>query len=160
MVKNNKKDEKQKKSEFKIFLKKRAPIYLGLIAIFLVFVVPELTKSNLQSSFPSDLSDEKKQALDILMNYKGPNAKGLSVVDAVSNKIKDEYPDEKIYDNKKTKIIWLIQNINSSNYQINLNFESYKGKILYDWHVNIENQEIKSNNSESKHIIDIVDFYD
>ena len=40
-----KKDEKSRESEFKKFVKKRAPIYLGVIALLIVFVVPELTRA-------------------------------------------------------------------------------------------------------------------
>jgi len=54
---SKKKDEKPRESEFKKFVKKRAPIYLGVIALLIVFVVPELTKSNLENSFPNDLTD-------------------------------------------------------------------------------------------------------
>ena len=42
------------------FLKKRAPIYLALIAMFVVFVIPEMTKGTLEKSFP-ELSDEKSK---------------------------------------------------------------------------------------------------
>jgi len=161
MVKENqKKEEKQKKSDFKAFLKKRAPIYLGIIALLLVFVVPELTKHNLQSSFPNNLNDSEKKALDILMSYKGPNNKGLSVVDAISNKIAEEYPNEKIYDNKKTKIDFIVSNVQLNDFQISLNFTSYKGEMNYSWNVDTETLKIKANNSESKHIIDLVDYYD
>ena len=45
MGKDRKKDkEKPKKSEFKAFLKKRAPIYLGIIGLFVIFLVPVVTK--------------------------------------------------------------------------------------------------------------------
>ena len=51
--KKRKEEEKpKKKSDFKAFLKKRAPIYLGLIAMFIVFVIPEFNKGDLESSFP------------------------------------------------------------------------------------------------------------
>jgi len=161
MVKEKqKKEEKQKKSDFKAFLKKRAPIYLGIIALLLVFVVPELTKHNLQNSFPTNLNDNEKKALDILMTYKGPNEKGLSVFDAISNKIAEEYPNEKIYDNKKTKIDFRVSKIQLNDFQISLNFTSYKGEMNYSWNVDTETLKIKANNSESKHIIDLVDYYD
>ena len=89
-------DEKPKKSDFKAFLKKRAPIYLGLIALFAVFVIPELTKGDLESSFP-ELSAEEQQIVDIIMEYNGPNGSGLTVMEAISNKINEKYPDEKKY---------------------------------------------------------------
>ena len=157
---SKKKEEKPKESEFKKFVKKRAPIYLGVIALIVVFVVPELTKGDLQSKFPENLSEEERKIVDTLMSYKGPNEKGLSVLDAISNKISEEYPDEKIYDNKKTSVNLLVTSTESEDHQVTLNFQSYKGELNYDWNVNAETGEIKGNNPESKHIIDLVDFYD
>ena len=154
-----KKEEKPKKSDFKAFLKKRAPIYLGLIAMFVVFAVPELTKGDLESSFP-ELSAEEQQVIDVLMGYNGPNESGLTVMDAISNKISEEYPDEKIFDNKKTSVELTVSSVDSEKYQIILNFKSHKGEMNYDWNVDLSSGEIISNNRESKHIIDVVDFYD
>jgi len=154
-----KKEEKPKKSDFKAFLKKRAPIYLGLIAMFVVFAVPELTKGDLESSFP-ELTSEEQQVVDVLMGYNGPNESGLTVMEAISNKISEEYPDEKIFDNKKTKVELTVSSIDSEKYQIVLNFKAHKGEMNYDWNVNITTGEITSNNPESKYIIDIVDYYD
>lgn len=159
MTKDDEKRKKATKSDFGSFLKKRAPIYLGIIAMFIIFIVPELTKNNLQNSFPN-LPDDEQHALDILMSYKGQNEKGLSVMDAISNKINEEYPNEKIYDNKKTKVNLLISNSSLNDYQISLDFESYKGEMNYVWNVNVKTLEIRANNSEAKHIIDLVDFYD
>lgn len=156
---SKKKDEKPRESEFKKFVKKRAPIYLGVIALLIVFVVPELTKSNLENSFPNDLTDEENQALDMLMSYKGPNDKGLSVKDAIKNKISEEYPNEKIYDNKKTTINLSVTK-NEQEYLVLLNFQSYKGELNYEWSVNIDTGNIKGNNPDAKHIIDLVNFYD
>ena len=97
------KEEKPKKSDFKAFLRKRAPIYLGIMGLFILFVVPDLMKGDLESSFP-ELSSEEQQVIDVLMGYNGPNESGLTVMDAISMKISEEYPDEKIYDNKKTNV--------------------------------------------------------
>ena len=161
MVKDSKKKkDKPKESEFKKFVKKRAPIYLGVIALIVVFVVPELTKGDLQSSFPEDLTEQEKQALDTVMSYKGPNEKGLSVLDAISDKIKEDYPNEKIYDNKKTSVNLVITSIDTNESRVVLDFKSYKGELKYDWNVNLETREIEGNNPEGKHIIDLVDFYD
>ena len=160
MVKDRKKkQEKPKKSDFKAFLRKRAPIYLGIIALFVVFIIPELTKGDLESSLP-ELDAEKQKVVDILMNYNGPNESGLTVMNAISNKINEEYPDEKIFDNKKTKVELIVSDDEKEEYQVVLNFESYNGVMNYDWNVNKESGEIISNNSASKHIIDTVDFYD
>jgi hypothetical protein len=157
-----KKEDKPKKSDFKAFLKKRAPIYLGIVAIFVVFVIPELTKGDLESSFPDNLTDEEKQILEILMSYSGPNEKGLTVMNAIKEQITTEYPDEKIYNNKKTKVDLNITNEfdSTENYKVVLIFESYKGKIDYVWNVNLNAKTIKAESSNAKHIIDIVDYYD
>ena len=94
------------------------------------------------------------------MGYDGPNDSGLTVMDAISNKISEEYPDEKIYDNKKTKVGLTVSSINSEEYQVILNFKSYNGEMNYDWNVNTNSEEITSNNPGSKYIMDLVDFYD
>jgi len=161
MVKDKKKKEgeKPKKNDFKSFLKKRAPIYLALIAMFIIFVVPEMTKGTLEKSLP-ELSVEDQQAVDILMKYNGPDNDGLTVLEALENRISEEYPDEKIYDNKKTTVDLTVTNLNSEEYQITFNFESYKGEMNYDWKVNVNSEEISSNNSEAKYIINLVKYYD
>ncbi len=153
------KEAKPKKSDFKAFLKKRAPIYLGIMGLFMLFVVPDLMKGDLESTFP-ELSSEEQQVVDVLMGYKGPNESGLTLIDAISQKISEEYPDEKIYNNKKTVVDLTVSNIDSEEYQVVLNFESHKGEMNYDWSVDTNSEKITSNNPESKHIIDVVDFYD
>ena len=153
------KEKKPKKSDFKAFLKKRAPIYLGIMGLFLLFVVPDLMKGDLESSFPELTSDEQ-QVIDIIMKYDGPNDSGLTVIDAISMKISEEYPDEKIYDSKKTTVELTVSNINLEEYQVVLNFKSHKGEMNYDWNVDMNSEKITSNNQKSKYIIDLVDFYD
>lgn len=153
------KEEKPKKSDFKAFLRKRAPIYLGIMGLFMLFVVPDLMKGDLESSFP-ELSSEEQQVVDILMGYNGPNESGLTVMDAISMKISEEYPDEKIYDNKKTNVELIVSSVGSEEYQVVLNFESHKGEMNYNWNVDMTSGKITSNNQESKYIIDLVDFYD
>jgi hypothetical protein len=156
---SKKKEDKPKKNDFKSFLKKRAPIYLALIAMFVVFVVPEYTKGTLEKSFP-ELSDKNQQVVDILMKYDGPNDAGLTVKEALENKISEKYPQEKIFDHKKTTVDLTITNVNSEEHQVVLNFKSYKGEMNYDWNVNVISEEISSNNSESKYIIELVNYYD
>ncbi len=159
MAKDKKKEDKPKKNDFKSFLRKRAPIYLALIAMLVIFVIPEMTKGTLEKSLP-ELSVENQQAVDILMNYDGPNNDGLTVFEALENKISEEYPDEKIYDNKKTTIDLTVTNVNPEEYQVVFNFKSHKGEMNYDWNVNVSSEKIISNNSESKYIIDLVNYYD
>jgi len=156
---SKKKEDKPKKNDFKSFLKKRAPIYLALIAMLVVFVIPEYTKGTLEKSFP-EFSAEEQQVIDILMKYDGPNNDGLTVLEALENKIDEEYPNEKIFDHKKTTVDLVITNIDSEEYKVNFNFKSHKGEMNYDWNVNVISEEISSNNSESKHIIDLVNYYD
>ena len=153
------KEEKPKKSDFKAFLKKRAPIYIGIMGLFILFVVPDLMKGDLESSLP-ELTSEEQQVVDVLMGYNGPNESGLTVMDAISMKISEEYPNEKIYDNKKTKVELTVSNIDLEEYQVILNFESHKGEMNYDWNVDMNTEKITSNNQESKYIINLVDFYD
>ncbi|MDH3203774.1 MAG: hypothetical protein OEL81_03725 [Nitrosopumilus sp.] len=154
-----KKEDKPKKNDFKSFLRKRAPIYLALIAMLVVFVIPEMTKGTLEKNFP-ELSDENQQVVDILMGYDGPNNDGLTVLEALKNKINEEYPNEKIFDHKKTTIDLTITNVDSKEYQVNFNFKSHKGEMDYDWNVNVDSEKITPNNSEAKYIIDLVDYYD
>ena len=156
---DKKKEGKSKKNDLKSFLKKRAPIYLALVAMLIVFVIPEYTKGTLEKSFP-ELTDEYQQVLDVLMNYDGPNNSGLTVMEAIENKISEKYPNEKIYDHKKTTVDLTITNVNSEEYKIILNFKSYNGEMNYDWNVNADTKKITSNNSEGKHVIDIVNYYD
>ena len=153
------KEEKPKKNDFKAFLRKRAPIYLGIMGLFILFIVPDLMKGDLESSF-QELTSEEQQVMDILMGYNGPNDSGLTVMDAISMKISEEYPDERIFDNKKTKVELTVSNIDLDEYQVILNFESHKGEMNYNWNVDISSGKITSNNQESKYIINLVDFYD
>ncbi len=161
MVKDTKKkEEKPKESEFKKFLIKRAPIYLAVIAIVIIFIVPDLTKGNLQSSFPESLTEEEKLVVDSLMAYDGPNEEGWSIMDAISNEISEEYPNEKIFDNKKTMVNIVVSNVENENYQVVFDFESYKGDFHYNWDIDMQTGDVTGNDEESKYIISLVDFYD
>ena len=128
---SKKKNEKPKESQFKKFLIKRAPIYLAAIAIMIIFIVPDLTKGDLQSSLPQTLTQEEQLVVDFLMAYNGPNEKGLSLLDAISKEISEEYPNEKIYDNKKTLLFLL----------------PLSERILFQIYLNPEN--LEENNQES-----------
>lgn len=159
MVKDKKREEeKPKKSDFKAFLKKRAPIYLAVIAMVAIYVIMPLQEKNFEKSLP-ELSIEEEEILEILMTYDGKNG-GYTVKDAIKDQISEEYPDEKIFDNKKTSVELTVSNINLEEYQIIFNFKSHKGEINYDWNINSSSGEISSNNSESKYLINKVDFYD
>jgi len=157
---SKKKEEKPKESQFKKFLIKRAPIYLAAIAIMIIFIVPEFTKGDLQSSFPENLTDEERLVVDTLMAYDGPNKEGLSIMDAISNEISEEYPNEKIYDNKKTEVNVVVSNVENEKYQVVFDFESYKDDFHYSWDIDMQTGDIRGNDEESKYIINLVDFYD
>jgi len=158
----NFKSKKEKKSDFKSFLKKRAPIYLGIMVFFLIFLIPELTQSNLQTSLPNNFTEEEKQALDILMSYDGDNDKGLTIIDALAEQIETEYPNEKIYDNNDTTIDLFVSSIDETKneYEVSFIFESYNGLHEYLWNINVDTGEIKAVNSEAKGIVGIVDYFD
>ncbi len=161
MVKDSKKKkDKPKESEFKKFLIKRAPIYLAVTAIVIIFIVPELTKGDLQSSFPETLTEEEKLVVNTLMAYDGPNEEGFSIMDAISNEISEEYPNEKIFDNKKTKVNVVVSNVENENYQVVFDFESYKEDFHYNWNMDMQTGDVTGNDEESKYIISLVDFYD
>ena len=158
--KNKKEEEKPKKNNFKAFLKKRAPLYLAGIALIVISVNGVLSEKNLDD-FLIDLSEEEQIVVDMLMQYNGPNESGLNVKDAIENKINEEFPNLKIFDDRNTRIHVVVTNINLQEYQVILNFKSDKGNdINFDWNIDIDSKEIKSNNPESKHIINTVDFYD
>ena len=161
MVKDSKKkEEKPKESQFKKFLIKRAPIYLATIAIVIIFIVPELTKGDLQSSFPQTLTEEEKSVVDTLMAYNGPDKEGYSVIDAISNEISEEYPNEQIYDHRKTKVNVVVSNVENEMYQVVFDFESHKNGFHYNWNIDMNTGDVKGNDEESKYIIHLVDFYD
>ena len=141
------------------FLKKRAPIYLGLIGLFAIFVVPIFTEKTLENSLPS-LEDEHQYAVDLLKSYKGSNDRGMTVIQVISDNLADKYTDENIYENEKTRIELSISDENSPVYKITINFESYKGELEYIWNVNINSNEIEAISSDAKQISNIVDYYD
>ena len=153
--------EPRKKQSFKEFLKKRAPIYLGLIGLFVIFVVPELTQSNLEKFYPENLSQNQEQALKTVMSYNGPNQKGLTVIDALKQQIDDDYSDEKIYDKKDTKISFNVNPTeNENSFDVTLIFDTYKESKEFVWNVNLKSNDIKAESLDAKHILDIVNYYD
>ncbi|MDH3610207.1 MAG: hypothetical protein OEM79_00445 [Nitrosopumilus sp.] len=161
MVKDLKKgDKKPKEPQFKQFIKKRAPIYLAVIAIVIIFIVPEITKGTLQDSFPKNLSEEELRVLETLMAYDGPNEEGLTVMDAISNEIDEEYPSEKIFDDRKTQVNVIVSKLEKENYQVVFDFESYKDDFHYNWNINMVTGDVEGNDEDSKYLIELVDFYD
>ena len=152
--------EKEKKSSGKAFLKKRAPIYLAVITLVIVFIIPELTASSLRDHIPDDLEDDKKKALDIFLAYRGPNNSGLNAIDVLAEKIESDYPAEKIFDDKDTTTVFLVEKMNESNeaYKIKFDFQTKKEGVFYEWSVNISSGEILSLNNDAKKILEIVNY--
>lgn len=159
MVRDKKKKDKEKpkKSGLKAFLKKRAPFYLAAVALIIISAQSVLSEKNFENSLP-EFSGDEQIVVNTLLNYNAGVESKLSVKEVIKNQIDEEYPDEKIYGHKKTVLDLSVTNVNSDEYNVILNFKSYKGEMNFDWNVNLESQEITSNNPESKHIIDVVTF--
>jgi hypothetical protein len=156
MGKESKKiEDKPKKNDLKSFLKKRAPFYLAAIALIAISAQGILTEKNLENSLP-DLSDEEQKVTDILMNFNNGDESKMTVMEVIKNQINDEYPDEKIFEHKKTSVELTVTDLNSDEYNVILNFKSYKGEMNFDWNVNVVSEKITSNNPESKHVIEVV----
>ena len=64
-----KKDPNYRKSQnpksFGAFLKKRAPIYLGLIGLFILFAYPALTEKDLNSLLDDSFEGNERIAVDV-----------------------------------------------------------------------------------------------
>lgn len=159
MVRDKKKkdEEKPKKSGLKAFLKKRAPFYLAAVALIIISAQSVLSEKNFENSLP-EFSGDEQIVVNTLLNYNAGVESKLSVKEVIKNQIDEEYPDEKIYGHKKTVLDLSVTNVNSDEYNVILNFKSYKGEMNFDWNVNLESQEITSNNPDSKHVIDVVTF--
>lgn len=155
--KKKKEEDKPKKSGLKAFLKKRAPFYLAAIALIVISAQSVLSEKNFDNSLP-ELSGEEQKVVDTLLNYNAGVESKMTVKEVIKNQIDEEYPDEKIYEHKKTVLNLSVTNVGSDEYNVILNFESYKGEMNFDWNVNIDSQTITSNNPESKHVIDVVTF--
>jgi len=167
MVKGSKPDEdkkKQKESGLKKFLKKRAPFYGAIVAISLIFLVPEFTQNDLQSILTDDATGNEKLAIDMIKSYDGPNQKGLQIIDALSDKINDKYSDKNIFDHKDTVAnifaIDATEKLGQDIYEVHFIFDTYKENSEYVWSMNIDTGEIKAINPEAKRILDLVNYYD
>lgn len=160
---DEKKDGKSERgdSNFKGFLKKRAPLYGVLLTVFLIFLIPELTGGSINDHL-GNLEGEEGHALEILKNYDGPNDKGLRLIDALEEQLNAAYPDEKIFDHDKTssKLVVELKSGEDSVYEISWSFITYRETIDYLWSVDIDSGEVTPKNAAAKKIVDIVDYYD
>ena len=163
-----KKPDEIKKSDnpksFSAFLKKRAPIYLGLIGLFIIFAYPALTEKNLESLLADDsFEGNERIAVEMVKFYKGSDDSGISVMDVIEEKINDKHEGQKIFDHEKTWADFTVGAVNNNNkvYEVVFAFNAENNEPLqYEWHVNIETGEIDPRDTPSKIIIQRVDYYD
>lgn len=152
-------------SSFGAFLKKRAPIYLGLLALFLVFVIPELTKGSLEDVLP-ELEADDARVVGMLMSYSGPDGSGFSMGEAISDKITEEFGGG-IYGHKDTAVTVVVSMaadreaaVEKETYDVEFEIDTHKGQLYYAWTVDADSGTVTSDDPSSKHVVDIVNFYD
>jgi hypothetical protein len=152
---------KDESKSFTSFLKKRAPIYLGLIGLFFLFAYPALMEKNLESHIPTDLTEEERAMVDFLLSYNGLNNSGMTIMNVIEEEIATKYPDEKIYDEETTDIKITFDMPNDSEFSQEITFLIIidKENLSYTWNVDSNTGEISAINQESKRILDIVNYY-
>ena len=164
LVKKNSESKKpQEPKSFAAFLKKRAPIYLGLLGLFFVFAYPAITEKNLESLLEDDsFEGNERLALEMVKYYKGSDGGGISVLDVIEEKINDKHEGQKIFDDEKTWADFTVEEVHSDRvYKVMFVFNAENNEPLqYEWHVNLENGDIDPRNTASKIIIQRVDYYD
>ena len=153
---------KNESKSFTAFLKKRAPIYLGLIGLFFLFAYPALIEKNLESHIPTDLTEDERAMVDFLLSYNGLNNSGMTIMNVLEEEISTKYPDKKIFDTEITLLRLEFQKLSDSNYSHDVTFLFMINEeiLTYTWIVNMNSGEISSANQEAKRILDIVNYYD
>ena len=164
LVKKNSESKKpQEPKSFAAFLKKRAPIYLGLLGLFFVLAYPAITEKNLESLLEDDsFEGNELLALEMVKYYKGTDGVGISVIDVIEEKINDKHEGQKIFDDEKTWADFTVEEVHSYRvYKVMFVFNAENNEpIQYEWHVNLENGTIDPKDTPSKIIIQRVDYYD
>jgi hypothetical protein len=161
-----KKPDEIKKSDdpksFSSFLKKRAPIYLGIIGLFMIFAYPALTEKNLESLLADDsFEGNERIAVEMVKFYKGTNDKGMTILQVIEEKINDKYSDQKIFDDEDTWAKFTAEATNTKNYEVVFVFSAENNQSMrYEWNVNLESGEISSTDDLSRIILQTVDHYD
>tara|TARA_B100000029_G_scaffold232217_2_gene229603 strand:+ start:5842 stop:6306 length:465 start_codon:yes stop_codon:yes gene_type:complete len=152
---------KDQPKSFSAFLKKRAPIYLGLIGLFFLFAYPALMEKNLESHIPTDLTDEEKRLIDLVLSYNGLNNSGMTIMNVLEEEISSKYPDEKIFDTEITLLKMNFQKSLDSNFshETTFLFMINEDILTYTWNVDIDTGDITHANQEAKRILDIVNYY-
>ena len=160
-----KKDHDYKKPQnpksFGAFLKKRAPIYLGLIGLFLIFAYPALTEKDLNSILDDSFEGDERITVDMVRFYSGPNNSGITILEVIEERINEKYEGQKIFDDEETWAEFIVEKMNENVYEVVFVFNAENNQsIRYEWHANIENGEIDPRNIPTKTIQQIVDYSD
>ena len=160
-----KKDPNYKKPQdpksFGAFLKKRAPIYLGLLGLFFIFAYPALTENNLTSILDDSFDGNDRIAVDMIKFYSGPNDSGITILEVIEERINEKYEGQKIFDDEKTWAEFIVEKENETLYEIVFVFNTENNQsIRYEWHANIETGEIFPRDTATKTIQQVVDYSD
>ena len=167
-----KKDPAYKKPQdpksFGAFLKKRAPIYLGLIGLFFIFAYPAITEKNLDSLLDNYFEGgDEKIALDMVMSYAGENGTGLTIKDVIEEKINEKYSDQKIFDKENTRVVITVDKDirETSTFTHEVGFHFYPqgnddNDFEHYWVVNIETGEVSWAIDKTKNIVQLVEYAD
>ena len=167
-----KKDPNYKKPQdpksFGAFLKKRAPIYLGLLGLFFIFAYPALTENNLSSIIDDSFVGNERIAVDLVKFYSGPNDTGITIFEVIEEKINEKYEGIKIFDDENTSATFFVEPIppfldanDEFTHQVIFTFNTEGNlPIVLTWFVNIENGEISPIDDDTKNIQQTVDYSD
>ena len=169
MVKKNFDSKKpQEPKSFAAFLKKRAPIYLGLLGLFFVFAYPAITEKNLDSIIDDSFEGNERIAADMVKFYSGPNNTGITIIEVIEERINEKHEGQKIFDDEDTTATLFVESIpafleanENFTHQVIFEFNAENNEALvYSWFVNIENGEISPIDTPSKSIQQTVDYFD
>ena len=164
-----KKDPNYKKPQnpksFGAFLKKRAPIYFGLIGLFMIFAYPALIEKDLNSLIDDSFEGNERIAVDIVRFYSGPNETGITILEVIEEKINEKHSNQKIFNDEETWAEFVVENIENRNerftHEVVFLFNAENNQsMMYGWFVNVENGEISPIDSTSKSIQQTVDYFD
>ncbi len=168
MVKKDYSKKPPEPKSFAAFLRKRAPIYLGLLGLFFIFAYPAITEKNLDSLLDDYYVGDDKIAVDIVKFYKGSNDTGISIIEVIEEKINEKHVDQKIFDDENTSASFIVESIppfleanNDFTHQVVFTFNAENNQpLVYSWFVNVENGEISPIDDDSKNIQQTVDYFD
>ena len=155
----------QNPQRYGAFLKKRAPIYLGLIGLFMIFAYPALTDKDLNSLLDDSFEGNERIAVDMVQFYSGPNETGITILEVIEEKINEKHSNQKIFNDEETWAEFVVENIENRNegftHEVVFLFNAENNQsMMYGWFVNIENGEISPIDSTSKSIQQTVDYFD